>query len=211
MGLSRIILGEQTGTFVKCSLIPVMGGLALCSANELNFHLIGFIAALGTNLSECLQNVLAKRLVSSSQTQKYSPAEVQFYTSKYSFVVQIPVLIFMVDWVSLAKALTSSDKLIDTGYMVHVFLLYLSNGVFFHYQTISAYALIDYISPVTHSVANTGKRALLIWLSVILFGNPVTFLIGLGTLVVIVGVLIYNKAREVDAQRLTKHPKSTDM
>ena len=49
----RLLLsGEHTGTFVKCSLIPVMGGLALCSANELNFHLVGFIAALGTNLSE---------------------------------------------------------------------------------------------------------------------------------------------------------------
>ena len=48
------------------------------------------------------------------------------------------------------------------------------------------------------SVANTGKRALLIWLSVLLFGNPVTFLSGLGTVVVICGVLLYNKAQEID-------------
>ena len=46
------ILGEITGYYVKLSLIPVMGGLALCSANELSFHLIGFFAALGTNISE---------------------------------------------------------------------------------------------------------------------------------------------------------------
>merc|ERR1719300_1572892 len=92
-----------------------------------------------------------------------------------------------------------------------MWVLYGCNGVFFHFQTISAWALIDYISPVTHSVANTGKRALLIWLSVILFGNPVTFLSGLGTMVVILGVLIYNKAREVDAARLTLLPTATDM
>ena len=49
--ISRI-LGEITGYYVKLSLIPVMGGLALCSANELSFHLIGFFAALGTNISE---------------------------------------------------------------------------------------------------------------------------------------------------------------
>ena len=48
------------------------------------------------------------------------------------------------------------------------------------------------------SVANTAKRALLIWLSVILFGNPVTPLSALGTVIVILGVLLYNKAREVD-------------
>ena len=57
---------------------------------------------------------------------------------------------------------------------------------------------MDYISPVTHSVANTGKRAFLIWTSVILFGNEVTLLSGLGTLVVILGVLLYNQALAVD-------------
>ena len=51
----------------------------------------------------------------------------------------------------------------------------------------------------------------MIWLSVILFGNPVTFLSGLGTMVVIIGVLVYNKAREVDARTLRKQPKATNM
>ena len=46
------IQGEVTGTYVKLALVPVMGGLALCSANELSFHIIGFFAALGTNISE---------------------------------------------------------------------------------------------------------------------------------------------------------------
>lgn len=46
------------------------------------------------------------------------------------------------------------------------------------------------------SVANTVKRALLIWLSVLIFHNPVTFLSGFGTLTVIFGVIIYNEARD---------------
>jgi solute carrier family 35 protein E2 len=45
-------LGEVTGPLVKLSLIPVMGGLALCSANELSFNLFGFVASLSTNISE---------------------------------------------------------------------------------------------------------------------------------------------------------------
>ena len=48
------------------------------------------------------------------------------------------------------------------------------------------------------SVANTVKRAFLIWISVILFGNPVTFLSGLGTMTVTIGVLLYTKAKEHD-------------
>ena len=33
-----------------------------------------------------------------------------------------------------------------------------------------------------------------------IFGNSVTILSGLGTITVIIGVLLYNKAREVDLQ-----------
>ena len=52
------------------------------------------------------------------------------------------------------------------------------------------------------SVANTAKRALLIWLSVITFGNPVSILSGVGTATVLLGVLLYNKATHMDKQRL---------
>ena len=48
------------------------------------------------------------------------------------------------------------------------------------------------------SVANTVKRALLIWLSVLIFHNPVTFLSGFGTLIVIFGVILYNEAQNIE-------------
>ncbi len=38
--------------YVNLSLIPIMAGLALCSATELSFNMEGFIAVLLTNLSE---------------------------------------------------------------------------------------------------------------------------------------------------------------
>ena len=48
------------------------------------------------------------------------------------------------------------------------------------------------------SVTNVVKRALLIWLSILWFGNPVTGLGALGTVTVTCGVLCYNKAREYE-------------
>lgn len=48
------------------------------------------------------------------------------------------------------------------------------------------------------------KRAFLIWLSVIVFNNPVTFLSGLGTAIVTFGVLCYTKGKQVDAVRLAQ-------
>merc|ERR1712106_176877 len=165
-----------------------MGGLAICSANELSFNLIGFAAALMTNISECAQNVYSKMLIS-GDAFKYSPSEMQFYTSVASFVVTLPTMVLLVD----SSTITSMDT--------KMLFCLLVNGAFFHGQTIAAYYLMDFISPVTHSVANTGKRAFLIWTSVLLFGNEVTFLSGLGTVVVILGVLLYNVAMEVDKRQ----------
>ncbi len=48
------------------------------------------------------------------------------------------------------------------------------------------------------SVANTVKRALLIWLSILIFHNPITFLSGFGTLTVMFGVVLYNEARNIE-------------
>lgn len=184
--ISRFLLGEQTGLFVNLSLLPVMSGLALCSANEISFEVHGFIAAMATNLTECLQNVYSKMLISGDKF-KYTPAELQFYTSLASVVVQIPMSILLVDL-----------KEVNHRPDIWLLLMFMLNGIFFHFQSITAYVLMDYISPVTHSVANTAKRAFLIWLSVLMFGNPVTLLSGLGTFVVITGVLLYIKAQEYD-------------
>ena len=62
-----------------------------------------------------------------------------------SFTVTLPTMFLLVDWATITA--TSGQLLV----------CYCLNGVFFHCQTIAAYYLMDYISPVTHSVANTGK------------------------------------------------------
>jgi len=61
--------------------------------------------------------------------------------------------------------------------------------------------LTSYSDAACFSVCNTAKRATAIWLSVLVYGNEITFLGGLGTVVVIVGVLLYNRARRYEQQR----------
>jgi len=193
--ITAIFIGEKTGLYVNLSLIPIMSGLALCSATELSFNVEGFIASISTNISECIQNVYSKVLLS-SERQRNGPAELQFNTSLASFVIQLIVSFAFTNWAKVELS----------GYIVAAILL---NGVFFHFQSITEYALLEHLTPVTHSVANTVKRAFLIWISVFVFGNTVTFYSGLGTLSVIGGVLLYNKARQLDAQRI--HQRIMDL
>ena len=48
---------------VTVSLVPIVLGLILCSATELSFNTIGFLAALSNNIFDCVQNVWTSRLL----------------------------------------------------------------------------------------------------------------------------------------------------
>ncbi|XP_046895215.1 solute carrier family 35 member E2A [Hypomesus transpacificus] len=193
--MSRLILGEYTGLWVNLSLFPVMAGLALCTATEMSFNMLGFSAALSTNIMDCLQNVFSKKLLS-GDTYKFSPPELQFYTSAAAVIMLIPAWVFLLDIPVIGK----SGK--SFSFSQDVILLLLLDGALFHFQSVTAYALMGRISPVTFSVASTVKHAMSIWLSIIVFSNHITVLSAFGTVLVFFGVLLYNKAKQIQRETL---------
>ncbi|XP_034290740.1 solute carrier family 35 member E2B [Pantherophis guttatus] len=193
--MSRMILGEYTGLFVNLSLVPVMGGLALCTATELSFNILGFSAALSTNIMDCLQNVFSKKLLSGDK-YRFSAPELQFYTSAAAVIMLIPAWVFFMDMPVIGKSGRSFQ------YNQDIVVLLLMDGVLFHLQSVTAYALMGKISPVTFSVASTVKHALSIWLSIIVFGNKITSLSAIGTVLVIIGVMLYNRAKQHQQETL---------
>lgn len=193
--MSRLILGEYTGFWVNLSLFPVMAGLALCTATEISFNMLGFSAALSTNVMDCLQNVFSKKLLSGDK-YKFSPPELQFYTSAAAVIMLIPAWVFLMDLPLFGKSERNFRLSQD------IVLLLLFDGVLFHLQSVTAYALMGRISPVTFSVASTVKHALSIWLSIIVFSNPITLVSAVGTVMVFVGVLLYNRAKQTQRNTL---------
>jgi solute carrier family 35 protein E2 len=187
--ISHLMIGEITGYWTKMSLIPIILGLALCSSFELNFSMFGLLAALLTNFTECLQNVFSKFLLC-SDSNKFTPVEVQFYSSATSVAVLAPLCYMTISY----------DQ--DQFQMFNIFI-FLLNGICFHCQSLLAFTVMSYISPVTHSVCNTLKRALLIWLSVFLFKNKVGWISAFGTIFVIAGVLCYIQAKNIDKNHQT--------
>uniref|UniRef100_A0A8B9LHE4 Solute carrier family 35 member E2B n=1 Tax=Astyanax mexicanus TaxID=7994 RepID=A0A8B9LHE4_ASTMX len=193
--MSRLILGEYTGFWVNLSLFPVMAGLALCTATEISFNMLGFSAALSTNIMDwCVFYYLFG----------YLPPELQFYTSAAAVIMLIPAWVFLMDIPVIGKSGRSFNLSQD------IVLLLLLDGVLFHLQSVTAYALMGRISPVTFSVASTVKHALSIWLSIIVFSNPITALSAVGTVLVVVGVMLYNKAKQIQRSTLQALALSAD-
>lgn len=180
--LSYFVLKESCNPWANLSLIPIVLGLFLCSAYELSFTTAALASALATNLSECFQSVYSKKLLS---IERFEPHHLQFYTSAVSILVQIPSVLLVANVGTFFEAATS-----DSNYI----LSYILNGFSFHCQSLTEYILLKKISPVTFAVGNTAKRALLILLSVKIFGNEVTFQSWIGTFILFLGVYCYNRA-----------------
>lgn len=116
-----------------------MIGLSLCSAFEIHFHIIGFAVALFANLSECLQNVLSKRVLTND---KYGSNQIQLFTSFYSILLQIPFFYYFI-----YTQFTSFGNLFSNPWL---WLTYSVAGISFHFQSLTEYALLGIISPVSH-------------------------------------------------------------
>lgn len=204
---AKLILQERTATPVMLTLIPVVAGLVLCSASELRFDAIGFVAAVMNNCADCVQNVMSKRMLAHMK-----PTQLQFYTSVAALGLQAPFV--MRDAMGLVhkwmhnvpddmKDVLSADITLeeDEDAALHDGLsltkLLIIDAIFYHLQSVSAYCTMGCMSPVSQSVANTLKRALLVWASILYFGNPVTNSGIVGIAMVVSGVFLYNHVRRI--------------
>eukprot|EP00040_Diaphanoeca_grandis_P024217 m.132866 g.132866 ORF g.132866 m.132866 type:complete len:396 (-) comp29636_c0_seq1:8-1195(-) len=158
---AKLILGEGTPWQVQVSLIPVMLGLAVCSATEISFDTIGFLAAVANNVVDCVQNVFSKKLL-----VNLTPIELQFYTSVAAAVIQMPMILYTF----VPNLLTHENPM-----SYNMMMLLTIDGISFHMQSVTAYYTMSLLSPVSQSVANTLKRAILILLSILYFQNAVSF------------------------------------
>jgi solute carrier family 35 protein E2 len=205
--IAYLMLGERTSWEVVMSLVPVAGGLVMVSFSELSFNVIGFSAAVATNVIECVQNVFSKRLLA----RDYTPQQLQFYTSLTALALQAPMLLLSQGdepaapsastvvpglngtlTASPSAAATSSSFVLTRNTIALLWV----DGVLYHLQSVVAYVVMSHLSPVTVSVINTLKRALLIWISVLVFGNEVTHMAQLGTAICLLGTLGYNYWRQ---------------
>ena len=218
---AKLILHERTHHRVMLTLLPIVAGLILCSASELRFDTIGFVAAFMNNCADCVQNVMSKRMLT-----HLKPTQLQFYTSVAALALQAPFVVrdatgLIRNWIHpIMEDTDMEDVLLNNnpmemipnteddhvGSLLHhgqhgeemsLTKLLIIDSIFYHLQSVSAYCTMGCMSPVSQSVANTLKRALLVWASILYFGNPVTNSGILGIMMVVGGVFLYNHVRRI--------------
>lgn len=127
----------------------------------------------------------------------------QLYTSIIAVAMQLMFIFY--NWMA-----TPPDPVLEANKTdrsaTFVFVLLVLDGMCFYIQSALAYMLMSLVSPVTHSVANCVKRALIIVLSIYRYGEDVTPLNWLGMVLVIFGVYVFNGASRFEREQATKGP-----
>jgi solute carrier family 35 protein E1 len=89
--LSFLLLGAVSSWQTYLTLLPVVGGVALASLKELSFTWVGFIAAMGSNLSSALRGILAKKTMGGGVGENMDEANLYAVLTILAFIAILPI------------------------------------------------------------------------------------------------------------------------
>jgi len=191
--LSFVLLGAVSSWQTYLTLLPIVGGVALASLKELSFTWVGFIAAMGSNLSSALRGILAKKTMGAGVGENMTEANLYAVLTILAFIAMVPISL-AVESPALVSATIS--KALAAGFSAkYLWVQSLMAGAFYYLYNEVAFLALGRVNPVTHAVGNTIKRVVIIIASVIAFKTPISTLGVIGSSIAIFGTLLYSLAK----------------
>jgi len=187
-----IFLGDIQAWQVYATLIPIVGGVAYASAGELSFSWLAVIACMIANQCAALKAVFGKGVMKQAWAKSLGAANQYGIINIASWLTLLPIALI----VEGPKAQQSYNKALLKGSKEKDILwnVALSGIMFYLYNEVSFMALAK-VSAVTHSVANTLKRVVIIVASCIFLGEKMTTESVVGSTIAITGTLLYSLAK----------------
>jgi len=190
-GTNAVLLGQIDHPVVYLALLPIIGGVGLASLKELSFSVTALVAASLANQAAAFKNVVSKGVMGKSWAKNLGPS------NTYA-VVNILAMLFTIPFVLAfdlkdAGAVMEQVKAMGTGKDVIRYSVF--SGLAFYIYNEASFLALSKLDPVSHSVANTLKRVVIIVASCIVFKTPMTLLGGIGSGIAVLGTLLYSLAK----------------
>jgi len=179
-------------------LIPVIGGIAIASASELDFTMASLLAASTANVASAFRGGENKKVMQGELKDAIGGVGNSYaIATLWATIMLVPAIFvsgeykkfdqFQAMWAADGKPGTAGNLRFNT---------IMSGLTFYLYNEVSTMALKS-LSGVSHSVANTAKRAVVIVGSAIAFGEDMGFMKALGCSIAIGGTFLYAIADDI--------------
>jgi len=179
-------------------LIPVIGGIAIASAKELDFTWAALLAASTANIAAAFRGGENKKIMSGNlKTAIGSVGNAYALTTLWATIILIPTIFISGEYKKMDAYIAMWNADGKPGTIGNFrFNIVMSGLTFYLYNEVSTIALGS-LSGVSHSVANTAKRAVVIVGSAIAFGEEMGFMKSLGCSIAIGGTFLYAVADDI--------------
>lgn len=189
---NALLLKDIDHPIVYLTLLPIIGGVGLASLKELSFTWTSLLAASAANQAAAFKNVVSKGVMSKSWAKSLGPQNFYAVVTLLALVATLPfVAVF-----DAKDAVAVYNQVLKAGTGADVVKYSLLSGLTFYLYNEASFLALDKLNPVTHSVANTLKRVVIIVASCIVFKTPITLLGSIGSGVAILGTLLYSLAKK---------------
>ncbi|EAN31281.1 Triose-phosphate Transporter family protein [Theileria parva strain Muguga] len=190
---SALFLDDFLNLYAYVSLIPVVVGVALASVKELNFSWVAFWFAMLSNAGSSLRSVFAKLTMKNKNELGTNLTSSNIYmlltlTASVGSVF-LAFLSESAKWVPYWT--TATLKMTDKEKYVLLLRAFFSCVCYFLCNEMSFICLGE-VNQVSHAIANTLKRIVLITSSIVAFGYKITTLGYFGMTIAILGALAYS-------------------
>jgi solute carrier family 35, member E1 len=189
--LAYVFLNQPLTLWISLSLLPIVSGIVLATATELNYDHFGFATAMLSNFVFSARNIISKRLQQASAIDnltlflRLSQAGAVMMVPYVLYAEHLPTALFG-DGGGASSDAPSSNVLI---------LLLLKAGVCHCIYNLVSFILLSRISAITHAIGNSMKRVILVVGGWLYFGVAnVTRLNVFGSILASIGVLCYSFA-----------------
>jgi len=203
--LTSVFFKKKYSRTVWLTMVPIVGGVALGSASELNFSFASFACAMLSNVASALRSATSKDV----QTRTgLSGVNLYGAMSVVGALALLPVSLLMEGRVIPRAYATAKAQMVANDISLFSptfffgggstpFLLYLLvGGLLFHLYNQTSYQALGELQPLDISVANAVKRVVIILASVAVLKNPITPLGGASAAVAIAGTFWYSLAAQ---------------
>jgi len=193
IGIYRIVFHESYSKETYISLVPLICGVMLVCFNKSTFNAIGFICASLSCFIFAAQNVFTKKVLSNyrSKAEKLDKFNVLFYFSLQAFILLTPWWLKVDGYQIITNGIELDDSVDKKSLLINIIV----NTIFNFFQSCCAFTLIYKINPVSYSIAGLVKRIFVITITIIFFGDHVTFIQGVGIIITFIGLFMYHNAR----------------